>query len=66
MTKHHNPTPSKTIQYYKFNSQFRQQGESILTFMSQMSVGHTFLCCRLVEGIVAKDNEHMCLAPSLM
>ena len=35
-------------------------------FLSQMSLGHTLLCCRLFEGIMDKENENMYLAPSLM
>ena len=36
MKKHQNPTPSEIVQRYKFNSRFRQSGESVSTFMSEL------------------------------
>ena len=36
MKKHHNPKPSEIVQQHKFFSQFRQQGETISTFMSEL------------------------------
>ena len=38
MKKHHNPKPSEIVQQHKFCSWFRQQGESISTFMSESRV----------------------------
>jgi len=36
MEKHRNPSPSETIQRYKFNSQFRKEGESVATYLSEL------------------------------
>ena len=36
MTEHHNPTPLEIVQRYKFHSRFRQQGESVATFVAEL------------------------------
>ena len=34
--EHHSPIPSEIVQRFKFNSRFRQQGESVSTFVSEL------------------------------
>ena len=36
MKQHHNPTPSEIVQRYMFNSRFRQPGETVSTYMSEL------------------------------
>ena len=36
MKQHQNPTPSEIVQRYTFNSRFRQPGESVSMFMSEL------------------------------
>ena len=36
MSKHHNPTPSVIVERYKFNSRFRQPGESVSEFVASL------------------------------
>ncbi len=68
---HFNPTPSETVQRFKFHSRFRKPGESIATFVSELrslaefcNFGTTFgnmLRDRLVCG--AKFNGDCWLRP---
>ena len=34
--QHHNPTPSKIVQQFKFNSRVRQPGESVALFLAAL------------------------------
>ena len=34
--KHHDPTPSVTVQRHKFNTRVRQQGESVVNFLAAL------------------------------
>ena len=34
--QHHSSIPSEIVQYFKFNSSFRQPGESVSTFVSEL------------------------------
>ena len=36
MQKHVNPTPSVTVQRFKFNSHSRQPGETVSTYVSEL------------------------------
>lgn len=36
ITNHHNPTPSAIVQRFKFNSRFREQGESVADFIANL------------------------------
>ena len=36
LTAHYNPTPSETVQRFKFHSRFRKQGESVATFVAEL------------------------------
>ena len=36
LTNHHNPPPSETVQRYRFHSRFRQPGETISTYVSEL------------------------------
>ena len=36
LTVHYKPTPSETMERFKFHSRFRKQGESVATFISQL------------------------------
>ena len=66
MKQHHNPTPSEIVQRYKCNSRFRQEGESIAQFLSELlalaehcNYGASFddmLRDRLVCGV--EDRSH--------
>ena len=68
MRKHHNPKPSEIVQQHKFFSQFKQQGVSISTFMSEFRALAEFcnfgtsldimLCDRLVVGV--NDSHSQC------
>ena len=64
MTDHHSPPPSEILQRYRFHTRFRQQGETVATYMSELraiaqwcNFGQSLesmLRDRLVVGI---DNE---------
>ena len=64
MTDHHSPPPSEIVQRYRFHTRFRQQGETVTTFVSELraiaqwcNFGESLenmLRDRLVVGI---DNE---------
>ena len=36
MAKHHNPAPLEIVQRYRFNSRSRKEGESIITYLSEL------------------------------
>ncbi len=36
LTEHYNPKPSEIVQRFRFNSRFRQAGESVATYVSQL------------------------------
>ena len=36
MTEHHSPPPLEIIQRYRFNTRFRQQGETVAMYMSEL------------------------------
>ena len=64
MTDHHSPPPLEIVQRYRFHTRFRQQGETVVTFVSELraiaqwcNFGESLenmLRDRLVVGI---DNE---------
>ena len=64
MTDHHSPPPSEIVQRYRFHTRFRQQGETVATYVSELralaqwcNFGQSLenmLRDRLVVGI---DNE---------
>ena len=47
---HFNPTPSETVQRFKFHSRFRKSGETVATFVSELSSLEKF--CNL--GAIAR------------
>ena len=75
MTQHHSPAPSEIVQRYRFHSRFRQQGETVATFVAELrSLAKTcnfgevlddMLRDRLVCGINgAAFNVVCCPSPS--
>ena len=36
LTKHFNPTPSETVQRFKFNTRIRKSGESVSTYIAEL------------------------------
>ena len=64
MTDHHSPSSSEIVQRYRFHTRFRQQGETVATYMSELCAIaqwcnfaeslENMLRDRLVVGI---DNE---------
>lgn len=64
--KHHDPTPSEIVQRFKFNSRFRNTGETVATFVSELrrlsehcnfgTTLETMLRDRVVCGI---NNDHI-------
>ena len=63
MKKHHNPEPSEIMQRHKFFRRFRQQGESISAFMSELRAlpefcnFGTFLDIMLRDRLVCGVND---------
>ena len=58
LTEHFNPTPSETVQRFRFHSRFRKPGESIATFVSELRSLAEF--CNF-----GNKRKNGCVAPQL-
>ena len=74
ITQHHSPPPSEIVQWYRFHTRFRRQGETVATYLSELRAlaqwckfGNTLrdmLRDRLVCGMNEETIQRRLLAES--
>ena len=74
ITQHHSPPPSEIVQWYRFHTRLRRQGETVATYLSELralaqwckfgNTLHDMLRDRLVCGMNEETIQRRLLAES--